>query len=104
MPDDVRFSPQTLLVLDHLLAGFPDWSYGYDISQRTELKSGTLYPILMRLKERGWLETRWEHAGGDGKPRHMYRFTRDGRTAARQALASRQPASPLKRRLAYEGR
>ena len=104
MPDDVRLSPQTLLVLDHLLDGFPDWSYGYDISQRTALKSGTLYPILMRLKDRGWLETRWEHAKGDGKPRHMYRFTREGRAAARAAVISRQGASRLRQRLAYEGR
>jgi PadR family transcriptional regulator, regulatory protein PadR len=101
-PDHVRLSPQTLLVLDYLLDGFPDWSYGYDMSQHIGLKSGTLYPILMRLKERGWLETRWEHPEGDARPRHMYRFTRDGRSAAREALAARKSVKAIKSRFAYE--
>jgi DNA-binding PadR family transcriptional regulator len=34
------------------------WQYGYELSQITELKSGTLYPILMRLSDRGL------HGGG----------------------------------------
>ena len=33
---------------------------GSQIVQETGLSSGTLYPILIRLEEAGWLESRWE--------------------------------------------
>jgi len=79
----LRLSPQTLLVLDAFLVQAEDWKYGYDISRNTGLKSGTLYPILMRMAERKLLETQWE-TGEPGKPpRHMYRFTPDGLRFAR---------------------
>src|SRR2546426_1099852 len=52
-------SPQTLLVLAALLETPDAWHYGYDLSRRLGLRSGTLYPILVRLAERGCLETRW---------------------------------------------
>jgi DNA-binding PadR family transcriptional regulator len=47
------------------------------------LKSGTLYPILMRLAERSLLETVWERGEPGKPPRHMYRFTSDGLRFAR---------------------
>jgi DNA-binding PadR family transcriptional regulator len=76
-------SPQTVLILDAFLEQPEDWKYGYDLSRFTGLKSGTLYPILMRLAERRLLETKWE-TGEPGKPpRHMYRFTPDGLRFAR---------------------
>jgi DNA-binding PadR family transcriptional regulator len=79
----LRLSPQTLLVLDAFLVQAEEWKYGYDLSRVTSLKSGTLYPILMRMAERKLLETEWE-AGEPGKPpRHMYRFTPDGLRFAR---------------------
>ena len=52
-------SPQTLRVLRLLLEEPAAWHYGYEISQQTGLKSGTLYPILIRLADQGWLETCW---------------------------------------------
>jgi|ERR1035438_7828373 DNA-binding PadR family transcriptional regulator len=85
----LRLSPQTLLVLDAFLERSEDWKYGYDLSRVTGLKSGTLYPILMRLAERRLLETAWE-AGEPGKPqRHMYRFTPEGLRFARANAAGR---------------
>jgi DNA-binding PadR family transcriptional regulator len=79
----LRLSPQTLLVLDALLDPGEEWKYGYDISRNTGLKSGTLYPILMRLAERKLLETAWEAAEAGRPPRHMYRFTPEGLRFAR---------------------
>jgi PadR family transcriptional regulator PadR len=74
----LRLSPQTLLVIDAFLDQAQEWKYGYDLSRVTGLKSGTLYPILMRMAERKLLETQWE-TGEPGKPpRHMYRFTPEG--------------------------
>jgi PadR family transcriptional regulator PadR len=90
----LRITPQTLLVLDAFLVAPEEWKYGYDISRNTGLKSGTLYPILMRMAERKLLETAWE-AGEPGKPpRHMYRFTPEGLRFARAHPLGR-PASVL---------
>jgi PadR family transcriptional regulator, regulatory protein PadR len=100
MPDDVRLSPQTLVVLAALLQAPSEWRYGYDLSQETGLKSGTLYPILARLAERKWLDTRWEHAEENGKPRHMYRLSTEGRYGARASIA-RNPGRLKSLRPAY---
>jgi PadR family transcriptional regulator PadR len=80
----LRLSPQTLQVLDAFLQETTEWKYGYDISRNTGLKSGTLYPILMRLAERRLLETSWETAEIGKPPRHLYRLTPDGLHFARE--------------------
>jgi DNA-binding IclR family transcriptional regulator len=51
MSSRLRLTPQTIQVLDAFLEDPREWRYGYDISRNTGLKSGTLYPILMRLAE-----------------------------------------------------
>jgi PadR family transcriptional regulator, regulatory protein PadR len=84
----LRMSPQTVLVLTEFLQAPRDWKYGYDISRDTGLKSGTLYPILMRLADRELLETRWETTEAGKPPRHMYRLTTSGLQHARQELPS----------------
>ena len=72
-------SPQTVKLLDALLSRPGEWRYGYDLSKETSLKSGTLYPQLMRLEAAGWLEAMWEEAPQPGKPaRHMYKLTARG--------------------------
>lgn len=85
----IRRSPQTTLVLAEFLQRKQEWRYGYDISRKTGLKSGTLYPILMRLAEHRMLQTCWESAEVGKPPRHMYRLTRDG---LRYAHAQMSPA------------
>jgi PadR family transcriptional regulator, regulatory protein PadR len=81
-------SPQTLAVLAALVEAPETWHYGYDLCRRLGLRSGTLYPILMRLAERGWLETRWVEPDRPGlPPRHTYRLTGQGRALARSRLA-----------------
>jgi PadR family transcriptional regulator PadR len=84
----LRTSPQTTRVLGEFLNSAKDWKYGYDISRNTGLKSGTLYPILMRLAEHALLETRWEDPEPGRPPRHMYRLTADGLRYAREHLSS----------------
>jgi PadR family transcriptional regulator PadR len=85
----LRLSPQTLQVLDAFLQSPKDWQYGYDISRNTGLKSGTLYPILIRLAERKLLETSWETAEMGKPPRHLYRLTPDGMRFAREHCPGR---------------
>lgn len=89
----MRRSPQTLLVLGEFLADERVWRYGYDISRATELKSGTLYPILMRLAEQQLLETGWQTTAEGRPPRHMYKLTQDGLRYARKlvSVATEQP-------------
>ena len=52
MPRRTAFSAQTLAVLAALAARPSDWRHGYDLARETGLKSGTLYPILVRLADR----------------------------------------------------
>jgi PadR family transcriptional regulator PadR len=84
----LRISPQTLNLLDALLACPVHWKHGYALSQATGIASGTLYPILMRLEKQHWLETRWEQPVQAGRPpRHLYRLTSEARAWAREELA-----------------
>jgi PadR family transcriptional regulator PadR len=105
-------SPQTLAVLAALTARPSSWRHGYDLALETGLKSGTLYPILVRLADRQIVEARWEEGDPAGRPRrHLYRLTSDGLAMATAALAAapRAAASPARarpaagRRLAGEG-
>ena len=72
-------SPQTRKLLAALLAQRVRWQHGYDLSEQTGLSSGTLYPILMRLSERGMLESKWEPSEHEGRPpRKLYRLNAEG--------------------------
>lgn len=82
-----EFSAQTLAVLAVLAAEPSTWQHGYAIARDTGLKSGTLYPILIRLADRGLMEARWEDEQPAGRPRrHLYRLTPEGLTRAGAAL------------------
>ena len=82
-----RISPETLLVLQSFFVRPSDWRYGYELSRETKLKSGTLYPILMRLEKYGLLEARWVATQEGVPPRHTYRLTLNGLELARTQLA-----------------
>lgn len=89
MVRDREFSAQTLAVVGALCARPRGWHHGYDVAQATGLKSGTLYPILIRLADRGLLEACWEDDQPAGRPRrHLYRLTSEGLARAKQELAS----------------
>jgi DNA-binding PadR family transcriptional regulator len=82
-----RCSTQTISLLAVLIERPRSWRYGYDLSQETAFKSGTLYPILMRLSDRGLLDSKWETSSERGRPpRHMYRLTAEGAAFARAQL------------------
>lgn len=84
-----RCSAQTLEVLAALLEQPRSWQHGYALSLQTGVKSGTLYPVLMRLTEQGLLESRWVESELAGRPpRHVYRLSRAGLAFARERLAA----------------
>ena len=74
------------------------WRYGYELGQEVGLKAGTLYPILMRLCERGLLAATWESDPPEGRPRrHLYRILAEGVRVAAESRASEQAVRPVPR-------
>jgi PadR family transcriptional regulator PadR len=55
--------------------------YGYDLasnlSQKIDISDGTIYPILRRLKDEGFVTTYLQEASG-GPPRKYYALTESG--------------------------
>ena len=93
-----KFSEQTLALLAILIEQPRKWRHGYDLSKDTGLKSGTLYPILMRLCDRGLLESEWEKPSESGRPpRHVYRLTTAGSALCKQLLAVKAGEPVLRR-------
>lgn len=81
-----RPSAQALAVLETLSEARKQWRYGLEIAAATGLKSGSLYPILARLDERGQVESKWLEPDRPGRPaRHAYRITATGCSALAEA-------------------
>jgi PadR family transcriptional regulator, regulatory protein PadR len=65
--------------------------HGYEISKLIEVRSGgeikfhvaSLYPLLYRLEERGWLKGRWVEKPGQRR-RRFYTLTAEGRGVLEQ--------------------
>ena len=90
MVREVRLTVPVARVLAALVADPDGDHYGLELMRAAGLPSGTLYPILSRLTDAGWLEKRWEDVdpAAAGRPaRAYYRLTPDGLAAARQDLA-----------------
>lgn len=64
----------------------PRSRHGYEISKLIETRSlgqlkfhlASLYPLLYRLEERGWLQGRWVEKAGERR-RRFYSLTPEGR-------------------------
>ena len=59
--------------------------YGFDIADRTGLKTGTVYPALRRLESLGYVRSNWESekiARREQRPaRRYYEITKTGAAA-----------------------
>lgn len=109
MPADPKMTPHTQNVLGVLIgrgADIPpgrrsailaDGLHGLGLVERTGLPNGTLYPILERLRQAGWVDRYWEEdsiAEAEHRPRRRYyRITRKGAELAPQALAEASAAT-----------
>src|SRR6266576_419788 len=94
MPRRPNSSRQTRTLLGTFLEQSGMWRHGYDLSKETGLKSGTLYPLLMRLSEQGLLESRWQETERPGlPPRHVCRLTASGLALAAEQTRSDRAAS-----------
>ena len=95
-----RPSAQTLAVLSALATAPATWRYGYELAAEVGLASGSLYPILMRLSDRGLLESTWEERPPRGRPpRHLYRLTAAGVAAASEHADRPRARTESSRRL-----
>jgi DNA-binding PadR family transcriptional regulator len=85
--------------LEHLLTALltdpsADW-YGYELVKSAKLASGTLYPMLARMEQRGLVTSEWEPPPGVAgrPPRKYYRLTAEGALVARQLPKAPQTSS-----------
>ena len=75
----------TQLILHALLSAGTGELYGYEIIKATGLSGGTVYPILGRLEDAGWIDSRREQIipkEAGRPPRRYYHLTDPGKTAA----------------------
>lgn len=89
MGREPRLTSQTLRTLAVLCARADIEVSGADIARVTKIASGSLYPILARLEQAGWAESRWEEDDPRdlGRPRRrLYTITGLGARKARTAI------------------
>jgi PadR family transcriptional regulator PadR len=73
--------------------------FGFDIMEATGLTSGTVYPTLDRLEQRGFLKSKWEPEGDahrEGRPaRRYFHLTAAGATTLQAALEKFKTLRPV---------
>jgi PadR family transcriptional regulator, regulatory protein PadR len=78
---DRRITKQTEQILTTLMTDpTAEWS-GSQIAPAAGLKSGTLYPALIRMHRFGWLSWRWEdveYSAAKRPRKRLYRLTAEG--------------------------
>jgi PadR family transcriptional regulator len=92
-----------LLILQTLRAGA---MHGYGIAQRIQqisqdllyLNQGTLYPALLRLGQRGWIQSEWGVSENNRKAK-FYSLTKAGRKQLREETEDWQRMSAIINRL-----
>jgi PadR family transcriptional regulator PadR len=65
--------------------------WGYELSKRSGVRSGVMYPVLQRMLDEGWLADGWEDPAriGNAKrpPRRYYELTGAGKAALGAVIA-----------------
>jgi PadR family transcriptional regulator, regulatory protein PadR len=69
--------------------------HGYGIARRIEqisenalrLNQGTIYPALLRLRQRGWIRAEWG-TSENGRKARFYELTRAGKTQVEKEIES----------------
>ncbi|TDC81354.1 PadR family transcriptional regulator [Micromonospora sp. KC606] len=100
----VRVTEPLLAVLNALLEADDYELHGWAIMKTTGKSGPTIYKILERLAESGWVTSRWDTHTEPGKPRRRYyQLTGHGAASARQLIAQRQTktATTTQVRLAF---
>jgi len=86
-PYQGKVSVPFIKVISVFLANRDKEFSGYDILKTTNLQSGTVYPMLGKLLEDGWLKSEWKDNPQKGKPdRLCYILTVGGHREALKIL------------------
>lgn len=97
MADVKRITGPLLDVLEVLVAAFQQDQdlHGWTIMKAVRRSGPTVYGVLERLENWGWITGAWEEQAADEtRPRRRYyRFTPTGRVEAVALLAQRRPAA-----------
>lgn len=92
-----RVTQPTLDVLEVLLRAHKEkvQLHGWVIMKETKRAGPTVYKVLDRLEDVGWIVGEWEELTPDqpGPRRRFYRLTGEGAPAAQTLLAQRRPTS-----------
>lgn len=91
IPKELVAASAEALILSLLAEGE---SYGYAIIQEVRARSddhlqwtdGMLYPVLHRMEDYGWIESRWEKME-NGRKRKYYSLKKDGKAAPKEQRA-----------------
>jgi len=86
-----RVTDATLDVLEVLLDG-NDELYGLKIAKAAGRPTGSVFPILARLEQLGWVTSEWESGdpAAKGPRRRFYRLSGVGWLGARELLSQRR--------------
>jgi PadR family transcriptional regulator PadR len=103
MAGQIRVTNPLLDVLEVLLQAFDsraDDLHGWAIMKATKRSGPTVYGVLDRLEDIGWISGRWEDENPEpGKPRRrLYSITPTGVIDARELLRARRPQALRSRR------
>jgi PadR family transcriptional regulator, regulatory protein PadR len=93
-----RPSIETRRVLTIFLDAPREEIYGFELTRAAGLPSGTVYPILRRLEDAGWVSSRWEtidQSQEGRRRRRYYRLSEDGVREGRKAVAEQAQALRL---------
>ncbi|MFD7627544.1 PadR family transcriptional regulator [Streptomyces sp. NPDC059851] len=95
MKNPFRITSATLDVMEAFLVADDDL-HGFAVARAAGKPTGSIYPILARMEEAGWLESRWESEHPDpGRPRRrFYKLTPDGMASARAVVLERRGQLP----------
>lgn len=98
MEHPFRITSATLDVMEAFLAS-PAELHGFAVAKAAARPTGSVYPILARMEQAGWLESHWEDGHPEeGRPRRrFYTLTRDGAAASRAVVLERRGELPTVR-------
>ena len=86
-----KVTDATLDVLEVLLKG-DEQLYGLKIAKAAGRPTGSVFPILARLEQAGWVTSEWESSEpvAKGPRRRFYRLSGVGSPGARELLGQRR--------------
>lgn len=80
-----------VLVASALMADPGGRHWGYELSKHSGVRSGVMYPILVRMLDEGWLIDGWEDqlqlGSAKRPPRRYYELTDKGKVALGAMIA-----------------